>query len=794
MAEGDGRTDGPADGAGGDGPAEPEADNPYLRDPPTEFAPVGELDREAAAEQAALLREAIREHDYRYYVEADPLIADRTYDALFARLRELEEAFDLATEDSPTRRVGGEPLDELATVEHVAPMLSIDQGDEADDLREFDERVRRELADDVRYVCEPKFDGLSVEVVYEDGVYERAATRGDGERGDDVTEQVRTIAAVPARLRGDPPGFLAVRGEVYIPRDAFRAHNRERIERGEEPFANPRNAAAGTLRQLDPSVAAERPLDCFFYDVQGAGETPADADGDPSTGGRGAGDDVPDTQWGELSALRRWGLRTNDRIERVERIEDAVAYRDRLLDEREELNYEIDGAVVKVDDREACARLGTTARSVRWAFAYKFPARTEETRVTDIVVQVGRTGRLTPVALLDPVDVGGVTVARASLHNPDQIERLGVDVGDRVRVERAGDVIPQVVEVVEAEDDGHFPFPGTCPACDSPVERDGPVAYCSGGLACGAQLERTIVHYASRAALDIEGLGEERVEQLVDAGLVGSLADLYRLDPGELAELEGWGERSAANLCAEIEAAREPPLDDFLVGLSIPEVGAATARNLAREFGTIGELLAASDPDRADGGRPDGPGGGDGGTEGAGDTGGADGSAAAPDAGGHATLDEFAEGGEGGDDGGSNGDGADGTDPFLERLQSIEDVGPTVARAIRGFFANPENRAAIEELLDEVDPQPVDGDGGDALDGLTVVFTGSLSVPRSEAAEHVERHGGRATGSVSGATDYLVVGENPGTRKREAAAEHGVEELSEAEFVALLEERGVGGF
>ncbi|MFB6301350.1 MAG: NAD-dependent DNA ligase LigA [Haloferacaceae archaeon] len=772
----------------GTAPADGDA-NPYLRDPPTDFAPVAELDRETAADQAALLREAIREHDYRYYVEADPLIADRTYDALFERLRELETEFDLATAESPTRRVGGEPLDELETVEHVAPMLSIDQGDERDDLREFDERVRRELDvdGDVRYVCEPKFDGLSVEVVYEDGVYERATTRGDGERGDDVTEQVRTIGAVPARLRNDPPDFLAVRGEVHMPRDAFQEHNRERVERGEDPFANPRNAAAGTLRQLDPSVAAERPLDCFFYDVLGAGAERVEADGDPSSGGRAPG--VPDTQWGELDALRRWGLRTNGRAERVEGIEGAIAYRDRLLDEREALDYEIDGAVVKVDDRDACARLGTTARAVRWAFAYKFPARTEETRVADIVVQVGRTGRLTPVALLDPVDVGGVTVARASLHNPDQIERLGVDVGDRVRIERAGDVIPQVVEVVEAGSEGHFRFPETCPACDSPVERDGPVAYCSGGLACGAQLEQTVVHYAGRAALDIEGLGEERVEQLIDAGLVGSLADLYRLDTVDLAALEGWGERSAANLVDELEAARDPPLDDFLVGLSIPAVGGATARNLAREFGTVEELLAASDPERGEAEAADAPDGGDvPETDPAGD---------APDD--HATLDAFVGGeGEGAGDGAENGTGGDATaddgdaDPFVERLQTVDDVGPKVARTVRDFLANPENRAAIEELLAVgVDPQPVATDRADALDGLTVVFTGSLSAPRSAAEEHVERHGGRTTGSVSGATDYLVVGENPGQRKREDADEHGVSTVDEAEFADLLAERGV---
>jgi DNA ligase (NAD+) len=737
--------------------SEAEEENPYLRDPPTEFAPVADLDEATAAAQAARLREAVREHDYRYYVEADPVVGDRTYDALFARLEELEDHFDLDTADSPTRRVGGEPLDELESVPHVVPMLSIAQSGEADAVREWDERVRGEVGD-VAYVCEPKFDGLSVEVVYRDGVYERAATRGDGERGDDVTAQVGTIASIPRRLRGDHPPFLAVRGEVYLPRDGFVALNREREERGEDPFANPRNAAAGTLRQLDPSVAAERPLDCFFYDVLAASDDP---DADPTdTFEVGAGgvavDGVPETQWAELEALRDWGLRTDrEHVERVDDVEGAVDYRDRLLARRDDLNYEIDGAVVKVDPREACAELGTTSREVRWAFAYKFPARTEETTVRDVVVQVGRTGRLTPVALLDPVEVGGVTVSRASLHNPAEIARLGVAVGDRVRVERAGDVIPQVVEVVDDGDgaEGHFAFPDRCPACDSPVERDGPVAYCSGGLACPAQVERTIVHYASRGALDVEGLGEKSVAQLVEAGLVEGLADLYRLEVADLVDLEGWGERSAENLVAAVDGAREPDLDDFLVGLSIPEVGGATARALAREFGSLEALLSASE-EGADGGE-----------------------------GGHATLDQFAAGDE---------DAADDTDPFRARLETVPDVGPAVARAVADFLRTGSNRAAVEELLAVgVEPQPVETAGNDALDGVTVVFTGSLSVPRSEAEELVERAGGRATGSVSGATDYLVVGENPGTTKREDAEAAGVPELDEEEFAALLAERGI---
>ena len=678
-------------------------DNPYLRDPDTDFTPVEELPREEAESQAAALRAAIREHDHRYYVRADPLIADRTYDELFARLRELEAAFDLDREASPTRRVGGQPIDELDTVEHVAPMLSIEQSTDADDLREFDRRVREEVGD-VAYVCEPKFDGLSVEVVYEDGAFVRAATRGDGAVGDDVTAQVRTIRSVPLRLGGDPPETLAVRGEVFMPRDAFREHNRERVERGDDPFANPRNAAAGTLRQLDPSVVADRPLDCYFYDVLDASQVPA-------------------SQHETLDRLREWGLHVNDRVDVVDSIEDAIAYRDDLLADRADLNYEIDGTVIKVDARDAREQLGATSRAVRWAFAYKFPARAEITRVTDVVVQVGRTGRLTPVALLDPVDVGGVTVSRASLHNPEEIERLGVGVGDEVRVRRAGDVIPEVAEVTEKRADGTVDFPEACPVCGSPVERDGPLAFCTGGLTCDAQLVRAIVHYGSRQALDIDGLGEERVEQLVDAGLLSSLPDLYRLDPDDLAALEGWGETSAQNLVDAIDATTSPPLPDFLVALGIPEIGEHTAGNLARAFGTLDAVMDAGEAE----------------------------------------------------------------------LAAVDDVGPTVAAHVAEFFANDVNRAVVAELRElGVDPEPVETDtGSDALDGLTFVFTGSLSVTRDAAQALLERHGARTTGSVSGNTDYLVVGENPGRSKRADADANDVPTLDEDGFSDLLAEHGI---
>jgi DNA ligase (NAD+) len=692
-------------------------DNPYVRDPDTEFEPVESLSASEAREQAEQLREAVRYHDHRYYVQADPVVGDRTYDTLFTRLQDLEEAFDLDRENSPTRRVGGEPVEELETVEHVAPMRSLDQSVEAAEVRAFDERVREDLTEagydgPVEYLCEPKFDGLSLEVVYEDGVYERAATRGDGERGEDVTEQVRTIPSVPGRLRGEYPDFLAVRGEVYMPREAFQAYNRERVERDEEPFANPRNAAAGTLRQLDPSVVAERPLAVFFFGVL---DTTA----------------AFDTHAAVYDRLPEWGLRVTDRVERVDDIADALAYRDRLLAARDELDYEIDGTVITLNNRAACDLLGHTARAPRWAFAYKFPARSEQTTVRDIVVQVGRTGRLTPVALLDPVEVGGVTVSRASLHNPGEIERLGVAVGDEVRVERAGDVIPDVTAVVEQHTEGGFDFPDRCPVCETPVERDGPLAFCPAGLGCPAQREAAIEHYASRDALDIEGLGEERVEQLIDAGLVEEPADLYELSVFELTTLEGWGQRSAANLLAELDATREPPLPDFLVALGIPEVGPTTALALAREFGSFTALY---DPE-------------------------ADSGTALPD---------------------------------TERLQTVPDIGPTVATAIREFFESEQNRAAVDRLLEHVDPQQVADERGEGLAGETFVFTGALDAfTRSEAEELVERAGGSATGSVSGNTDYLVVGDSPGQRKREDAEEHGVETLSEPAFLDLLGERGI---
>jgi DNA ligase (NAD+) len=695
-------------------------DNPYVRDPDTDFPPVGEVSENEARQQVELLREAVRYHDYRYYVENDPVISDYAYDQLFERLQTLEDEFELQTEDSPTRRVGGEPVEELGTVEHVAPMLSIDSGGEAADVREFADRVEREVGS-VDFVCEPKFDGLSVEIVYEAGRYERAATRGDGETGEDVTENVRTIESVPQRLRGDPPDFLAVRGEVYIPRDAFQAYNAERVERGDDPFANPRNAAAGTLRQLDPSVTAERPLDCFFYDVLAAGPSSEAVDANASRGGLDVG---LETHWDDHQALPDWGLKVNERTELAASIEDAIEFRHALGEEREALNYEIDGVVLKVNDRQTCVDLGVTSRHYRWAYAYKFPPRAEVTTITAVTVQVGRTGRLTPVALLEPVEVGGVTVSRASLHNQEEIAVMGVDVGDEVRVERAGDVIPYVDEVVESHSEGYFELPDECPRCGSDVEYDGPIAFCTGGLACPAQLVRAVGYFAD--VLDIEGIGEQAAEQFVEEDVVeDDVADLYDLTVDDLTDLEGWGEQSARNLLAQLDDARHPPLGDFLAAIGIPEVGPTVARDLAAEFETLDAFIEASEA----------------------------------------------------------------------AYQRVDGVGEVVARHIREFLDNEHNRRVVARLRDEDrlgEPQSPSTVGGDELEDLTVVFTGSVEGwTRETLKDLVARHGGDATSSVSGNTDYLVVGENAGDRKPASAEEHDVPQVSPAEFFDRLEERGV---
>lgn len=551
------------------------------------------MNRTQARERIAALSAEIREHDHRYYVLDRPSIADAAYDKLMRELQELEAAHpDLRAPDSPTQRVAGGLRKGFQKVKHVQPMLSLDSLMNEQEVREFDARVRKGLgldeglfAGDVAYVAEPKFDGLSLELVYEDGVFVRAATRGDGTTGEDVTANVRTIRAVPLRLRDDGPagaarGTIAIRGEALMPLPEFEALNRRLIAADEEPFASARNSAAGTVRQLDPAITASRKLDLYAYDIMHADEHPMA------------------TQWDMLAALRGWGFHVESSVRRCVTLDEAVAFHAELGERRDQLQYEVDGVVLKVDDRAAQQRLGMRSRSPRWAMAFKFPPREEVTQVQAIVVQVGRTGKLTPVAQLRPVDVSGVTVSRATLHNQDELDRKDVRIGDWVRVRRAGDVIPEVVEVLldqRPRGTSRFELPMKCPVCGAKVEREGAAHRCTNGLACPAQLERHIAHFVSRGAMDITGLGERTVQQLIDKKLVEDLADLYHLTPIDLVSLEGFAEKSIDNLLAAIEASKRPRLDRFLFALGIEHVGDTVARLLAEHFGGIAGLADATE-------------------------------------------------------------------------------------------------------------------------------------------------------------------------------------------------------
>jgi DNA ligase (NAD+) len=669
------------------------------------------MDRPKAERRIRELRAEIRHHDYLYYVKDAPEISDETYDRLFRELKSLEERFpDLRTDDSPTQRVAGFVLDRFPAVTHAAPMLSLDSSQEEAALRRFDARLRKAVDGAVSYVLEPKLDGASVELVYESGILVRASTRGDGHVGEGITENIRTIRAAPLRLREDrrsAPGFLAVRGEVIMRVQAFEQLNERLLEDGREPFANPRNAAAGSLRQLDPQVTAQRPLDLFAYDV-------LDASGA-----------MPGTQWEVLQALGQWGFPVNDLVERMQDVEEVLAYHMRLSEQRDDLPYEIDGAVVKLDDLGTREDVGATSHHPRWAFAFKFPPRKEITRILAIVPSVGRTGVVTPVAMLRPVELGGVTVARASLHNREEVARKDVREGDRVRVQRAGDVIPQVVERVDESGRGRgepFRMPRDCPSCGTPLIERGPYTICPNSFECPAQLAGRIQHFASRGALDVEGLGEETAKQLVAEGLVRQLPDIFELTIEQLVGLEGFADKSARNLVDGIGRAATVALHRFLYGLGIPEVGVAVARDLTRHFGSMERLQDASQ----------------------------------------------------------------------EELEEVRGVGPKMAEQIAGFLADRRNRELLDRLLDKVTVVVSEAPRqGAALDGLTFVFTGSLTrFSRREAKQLVESLGARAVSSVSGETDFVVCGEDPGS-KYDRARELGVTVLTEAEFVALLGERGV---
>lgn len=540
---------------------------------------------ESVRRKIEALREEIRRHDFLYYIKDKPRISDAQYDALFRELKELEEKYpQLLSADSPTQRVGGAPVDFLPKFKHRVPLLSLESLFTEADVQAFDKRIRKEVdmssASHLSYLVEPKFDGLSVEVVYRNGVFHQAGTRGDGETGEEVTQNVKTIKSLPLKLSGkDIPKELHLRGEVVMTVKGFEALNKKLIEEGEEPFANPRNAASGALRQLDPRITANRPLDIYLYGL-------LYADGWK-----------PKTQKEVLETLSSWGIRINLLRKKCGSLEEICDFHADLYEKRDRLDYEIDGIVAKVDDLELQESLGARARSPRWAFAYKFEPRKEITRVEDIVVQVGRQGTLTPVAILKPVDVGGVTVSRATLHNWDIIQKLDVRVGDEVRVARAGDVIPEVVEVNHKARKGHpreFEMPLRCPVCGSKVIREGAFHLCTGGAACRAQMKWSIIHYASRNAMDIEGLGRETVDLLIEKNLVQNMADLYMLKKTDLLALPGFKEKKAQNLLDGIEGGKKRPLSRFLYGLGIRHVGEQIARLICDHFGSIEKMEMAS--------------------------------------------------------------------------------------------------------------------------------------------------------------------------------------------------------
>ena len=537
-------------------------------------------------QQLNALREAIHEHDYHYYVLDDPSVPDAEYDRLMRELQSLEEAHPaFITPDSPTQRVSGTPKEGFQTIQHSMPMLSLDNAFNEEEMQAFMERIasRADLIDDITFNCEPKLDGLAVTILYKGGLLQYAATRGDGHEGEDVTANVRTIASVPLHLRGDFPPQLEVRGEVYIPKAGFTAMNEQAQREGSKVFANPRNAAAGSLRQLDPSITATRPLAMFCYGL-----------------GVYQGPDLPVYHSAVLAQLRQWGFRVCPEMQVMQGITGCLQYYKDLLQQRDGLAYDIDGVVCKVDDRSLQQTLGFVSRAPRWAIAYKFPAQEEMTEVLEIEFQVGRTGTLTPVARLAPVFVGGVTISNATLHNMDEIARKDVRVGDTVIVRRAGDVIPEIVSVVLVKRPNNtkkIELPSTCPVCDSDVLKPEGESFarCTGGLVCRAQLVESIKHFVSRKAMDIEGLGAKLVEQLVAVNLIQTVADLYHIDGTDLAALERMGEKSAKNVMQAIETSKATSLNRFLFALGIREVGENTALQLAQHFGSLEALMAADE-------------------------------------------------------------------------------------------------------------------------------------------------------------------------------------------------------
>jgi DNA ligase (NAD+) len=669
------------------------------------------MERGEAERQIGPLRQQLHSHNFRYYVLDDPAITDAEYDQLMRHLQELEEAYpDLITPDSPTQRVGAAPLEQFGTVLHSLPMLSLDNAFSASEVRDFDERLKRFLGQSapIDYVAEPKIDGLAVELAYENGLLVQGSTRGDGIRGEEITQNLRTLKTVPLRLiaSGDVPAprRLEARGEVYMTKGDFQRLNARREEDGEPTFANPRNASAGALRQLDPRITAGRPLSIFCYGV-----------------GRVEGVTF-ESHWDVLQSLSQWGFKINPLCQRCGGIEAALAYYERLRDQRDDLPYEIDGVVFKVDLRVLQEALGTRSRSPRWALAYKFAPKQAVTRIREIVVQVGRTGALTPVALLDPVQVAGVEVSRASLHNPDEVARKDARAGDWVVVQRAGDVIPEIVEVLKERRTGTespFVMPTRCPICGSAVVRleDEVVPRCV-GLACPAKLKESIVHFASKGGMDIEGLGDKTVDQLVERGLVKDVGDLYFLTKDDLLKLERLADKSAGNLIAAIERSKQTTLPRLLYALGIRHVGEHVAEVLTRVYSGWQELQ-------------------------------------------HTAYEEL--------------QGIHEIGPRIAQslVTFFQDAGN---RAVLEKLQRGGLRVSTPPRTAE----------DQSMRGKTLVFTGELrTFTRAEAKRLVEGRGARVTSSVSRQTSYVVAGAEAGS-KLDQARKLGVPVLTEEEFKALL--------
>ena len=669
------------------------------------------MTEQEAKERIEQLVKELNYHNYRYYVLDSPVISDAQYDRMLRELERLEQEFPhLRRPDSPTQRVGAPPREDFERVEHPVPMLSLSNAMNEGEIRDFDRRVREllETAEDIEYVVEPKFDGLSIELTYEHGVLVRASTRGDGYSGEDVTANARTVKTIPLALRTPEhfglPRLIDVRGEVVIHKDDFVQLNRQREEAGEDPFANPRNAAAGSIRQLDPKVTASRPLRFYAY-----------------TFGRLEGIEVA-SQWDLLELLKELGFRVSHACERVKGVEGVIEKYRWFVEHREDFPYEIDGMVAKVNSFELQQRLGFVARSPRWAVACKFPPKQEVTRVLDIEVSVGRTGVLTPVAILEPVEVSGVIVKRATLHNMDEIRRKDVRIGDWVVVQRAGDVIPEVVAVVKDRRTGQekaFEMPQHCPVCGANVVKlEGEVAYRCTNVSCPAQLKESVKHFASRLAMDIEGLGDKLVTQLVDRGLVKSPADLYFLKYEDLVGLERMGDKSARNLLKAIEESKSRPLERVIYALGIRYVGEATARTLAQRFHSIDQLAKATQEELME----------------------------LEDIGpkvAHAIVSYFSE---------------EQNRRMIERLR---------------------------EAGVRLSAEPTQKEGSALLEGKTFVFTGELSsMTRNQAKQLVLSLGGKVSSSVSRRTSYVVVGANPGSKYDKARA-LGVPILTEEDFLKL---------